>query len=196
MENIRTILHGVDMDSVETANEKAIKEGSLRLMSSGEIQLAKRVFGDRISYNKVWIHHDSYLPFSLQHEHAVMTPHGEIYYRTQLYKDDYSKTSSTEQHTFIHELSHVWQRERGMCVICRGLASWIVSYRYRLDGRLLCEYPMEQQAQIIADNFILSSWGYESFLWPYGNEVVTLDGDLRLSEIESSYKSALRGFPW
>jgi len=42
-----------------------------------------------------------------------------------------------------------------MNIIGRGLVSWLVSYRYTLDGRLLSEYPMEQQAQIIADNFVL-----------------------------------------
>lgn len=38
------------------------KEGSLRLLTSGEIRLAKSIFGDSIHYHKVWIHHGSYLP--------------------------------------------------------------------------------------------------------------------------------------
>lgn len=180
----------------DKAKKAAIKEGSLRLLTSGEIALAKSVYGEKINYGKVWIHHDSYLPFGLQHERVAMTPQGEIYYRTYLYRDDYSKTSSGEQHTFIHELCHVWQRDRGMCVICRGLVSWIASYRYILDGRLLSEYSMEQQAQIVADNFILHEWGYESFLWLHGRESVTLGGELSLPVIEQRYKNALRGFPW
>ncbi|MGU0056980.1 hypothetical protein ACVXG7_22155 [Enterobacter hormaechei] len=75
-------------------------------------------------------------------------------------------------------MGHVWQREKGMNVIFRGLVSWMVSYRYTLDGRLLSEYPMEQQAQIIADN-LSSRVGYEA--WNYLEikkyPVVTLDGD-------------------
>lgn len=62
-----------------------------------------------------------------------MTPNGEIYFR-DLYFDDFSQTTDSLQHMFIHEMSHVWQREKGMNVIFRGLVSWMVSYRYTLDG--------------------------------------------------------------
>lgn len=180
----------------DKARKAAIKEGSLRLLTSGEIALAKSVYGEKINYSKVWIHHDSYLPFGLQHERVAMTPQGEIYYRTQLYKDDYSKVSSYDHHTFIHELCHVWQLEKGMCVICRGLVSWIASYRYRLDGRLLSEYPMEQQAQIVADSFILYSQGYSKFIQHRDNDSVTLDGELDEYIVLEGYRAALRGFPW
>ncbi|XNR43877.1 type VI secretion protein [Erwinia persicina] len=93
-----------------------------------------------------------------------MTPNGELYFRNQ-YHDDFSQSTDHMQHLFIHEMSHAWQRERGMNVIGRGLVSWMVSYRYTLDGRLLSEYPMEQQAQIIADNFVLQKFGYDA--WNY-----------------------------
>lgn len=52
--------------SANSGKDAAIKDGGLRLMTAGEIHLAKKVFGDKITYSKVWIHHDSYLPFSLQ----------------------------------------------------------------------------------------------------------------------------------
>lgn len=126
-----------------------------------------------------------------------MTPDGELYFRDQ-YCDDFSLTTDSLQHLFIHEMGHVWQREKGMNVIFRGLVSWMVSYRYTLDGRLLSEYPMEQQAQIIADNFVLQSFGYEA--WNYLEikkyPVVTLDGDTSESVIRKQYRNALRGFPW
>lgn len=73
-----------------------------------------------------------------------MTPNGEIYFRFPLYRDDFSNLLPDMQHLFIHEMVHIWQREKGTNVILRGLVSWFVSYRYRLDGRLLSEYPMEQ----------------------------------------------------
>lgn len=172
------------------------KEGGLRLMTLGEIALAKSVFGEKISYNKVWIHHDSYLPFGLQHERVAMTPNGEIYYRTALYRDDFSVESMYAKHTFIHELSHVWQRERGVCVICRGLVSWLASYRYVLDGRLLSEYPMEQQAQIIADSYALKNYGYLIWRELKKNKVVTLDDSLDESSLQKNYANVLRGFSW
>ncbi len=43
--------------------QQAQQEGSLRLLTLGEIKLAKSVFDNSIEYHKVWIHHDSYQPF-------------------------------------------------------------------------------------------------------------------------------------
>lgn len=83
-----------------------------------------------------------------------------------------------------------------MNVIGRGLVSWLVSYRYHLDGRLLSEYPMEQQAQIIADNFSLQAEGYYGWLSLRIDHDITLDGDISESVIRQGYKEALRGFPW
>lgn len=45
---------------------KDTKDGSLRLMTLGEIQMAKEIFRDTIIYSKVWIHKGSYFPFGLQ----------------------------------------------------------------------------------------------------------------------------------
>ncbi|EEQ08696.1 hypothetical protein ymoll0001_24450 [Yersinia mollaretii ATCC 43969] len=85
-----------------------------------------------------------------------------------------------------------------MNIVARGLVSWLVSYRYKLDGRLLSEYPMEQQAQIIADNFILQTHGYFIWqrLWSNKYPSITLDGDISEPVIQQQYKNALRGFPW
>ncbi|RWS87044.1 type IV secretion protein Rhs [Klebsiella michiganensis] len=183
--------------SEEAQDQFNIKEGGIRLLTLGEIKLAQSVFLSTIDYSKVWIHRESYLPFNLQDKNTAMTPNGEIYFR-DLYFDDFSQTTDSLQHMFIHEMSHVWQREKGMNVIFRGLVSWMVSYRYTLDGRLLSEYPMEQQAQIIADNFVLQTFGYE--IWSYLENKrypdITLDGDTSESVIREGYKNALRGFPW
>lgn len=172
-----------------------LKEGGVRLLTPGEIQLAKSVFGSSIDYGTVWIHKDSYLPFNLQDEHTAMTPNGELYFRSW-YRDDFSVTLPFLQHLFIHEMSHVWQRARGMNVIARGLVSWMVSYRYELDGRLLSEYPMEQQAQIIADHFSLQAIGYRKWRSLRNDGDVTLDGNITESVVRQRFKEALRGFPW
>lgn len=178
-------------------DKENLKEGGLRLLTTGEIKLAQSVFASTIEYPKVWIHKASYLPFNLQNENTAMTPNGELYFRNQ-YHDDFSQSTDDMQHLFIHEMSHVWQRTKGMNVIGRGLVSWLVSYRYTLDGRLLSEYPMEQQAQIIADDFTLQTQGYKVWhrLWGGKNPTITLDGDTTESVIRKRYKIALRGFPW
>lgn len=172
-----------------------LKEGGLRLLTPGEMLLARSVFSSTIEYPTVWIHRDSYLPFNLQNENTSMAPNGEIYFRNQ-YKDDFSQSTYDYQHLFIHEMSHVWQRMKGMNVISRGLVSWMVSYRYILDGRLLSEYPMEQQAQIIADNFVLQIHGYKTWVILRRSGDVSLDGDISENAIRQYYKEALRGFPW
>lgn len=181
----------------ETRDQFRIKEGGIRRLTAGEIQLAQSVFASTIDYSKVWIHRDSYLPFNLQDKNTAMTPDGEIYFR-DLYCGDYSLTTDNLQHLFIHEMGHVWQREKGVNVIFRGLVSWMVSYCYTLDGRLLSVYPMEQQAQIIADNFVLQTFGYE--IWNHLENKrypdITLDGDTSDPVIREGYKNALRGFPW
>lgn len=182
--------------SEEAQDQFNIKEGGIRLLTLGEIKLAQSVFLSTIDYSKVWIHRESYLPFNLQDKNTAMTPNGEIYFRDLYFV--ISHRQPTVCSICSHEMSHVWQREKGMNVIFRGLVSWMVSYRYTLDGRLLSEYPMEQQAQIIADNFVLQTFGYE--IWSHLENKrypdITLDGDTSESVIREGYKNALRGFPW
>jgi hypothetical protein len=67
---------------------------------------------------------------------------GELYFR-EWYRNDFSRESHPFQHIFIHELSHIWQRNRGMYVRVNGLISGLVSYRYHLNGRPLRRYSME-----------------------------------------------------
>jgi hypothetical protein len=183
------------MAEQDLERESEEKEGSLRILTTGELAMAKSVFQSTIPYNTVWIHHDSYLPFGLQNEHTAMTPNGELYFRRD-YRADFSVALPYLQHLFIHEMSHVWQREKGMNVIGRGLVSWAVSYRYELDGRLLSEYPMEQQAQIIADHFSLQVEGYYKWCDLRDKRHITIDGDIREAVIRKKYQEALRGFPW
>jgi hypothetical protein len=57
----------------ETQDPFRIKEGGVRLLTTGEIQLAHSVFLSTIDYSKVWIHRESYLPFNLQDKNTAMT---------------------------------------------------------------------------------------------------------------------------
>ncbi|MFX0567598.1 hypothetical protein ACNF5A_000273 [Kosakonia cowanii] len=70
------------------------EEGSLRLLTLGEIALARTVYGSSITYPRVWIHHDSYFPFKLQGKTTAMSPNGELYFR-DWYCDDFSKNHSS-----------------------------------------------------------------------------------------------------
>ncbi|WP_456310164.1 type IV secretion protein Rhs [Serratia proteamaculans] len=172
---------------------KDTKDGSLRLMTLGEIKMAKEIFRDTIIYSKVWIHKGSYFPFGLQKKWVAMSPNGEIYFRDD-YRPDFSKADMKRRQIFIHELSHVWQYQHGMQVKLRGLVSWAVRYDYALDSWPLSTYRMEQQAQIIADYYLLTQpitrndWRSYSFCT---NCEVLSDEDLL-----QQYKYTLRSFPW
>jgi len=135
-------------------------ENSVRPLTTGEIRLAENIFGSSIEWGKVWVHCESYLPFGLQGKYVGMTPNGEMYFRKETYLKDFSISSNSNQHFFIHEMVHVWQQQHGMWVKTRGLFSWASSYKYTLDeNKKLNDYGMEQQAQIIADYFLLKTYG-------------------------------------
>ncbi|PDO87141.1 MULTISPECIES: type VI secretion protein [Enterobacteriaceae] len=173
----------------------ADNEGSIRLLTLGELCLAKSVFGNSIPYHTVWIHHDSYLPLGLQKREFAMSPNGELYFR-DWFRDDFSREKIDLQHLFIHEMTHVWQRERGMQVRLRGLFSWNADYGYRLDGRRLAQYPLEQQAQIVADNFVLETYGLGNWIELKTSKTVTSRNIVQHeADLKALYKVALRNFP-
>lgn len=87
-----------------------------------------------------------------------MSPNGEIYFRKETYLKDFSSSTKSNQHFFMHEMTHVWQHQHGMWVRTRGLFSWASTYRHTINSnKKLSQYSMEQQAQIIADYFILKN---------------------------------------
>lgn len=148
------------------------QEGIKRALTPGEVHLARSVFGNSIFYNRVLVHCDSYLPFGLQASRTAMAPNGELWFRKERYKADFSTAAAGFQHVFIHEMGHVWQHQKGMWVRTRGLFSWAAEYRYRLDDkRLLHNYPMEQQASIVADYWFLNKYGYTIWLGAVNNGV-------------------------
>lgn len=171
------------------------KEGTLRLLTPGEMGLARTIYGSSIIYNKVWIHCDSYLPFGLQRRDTGMTPNGEIYFRKETYSDDFSKEKYDRQHFFIHEMAHVWQHQKGMWVKLRGIVSWAADYSYDLDNnRKLNNYSLEQQAQIIADYFLLTKFGRSIWVGERSPQRCVTYIGLPDDNIRSKYETTLADF--
>lgn len=170
-------------------------EESLRLLKLGEIALARTVFGSSIVYPRVWIHNASYFPFKLQGRNTAMSPNGELYFR-DWYFDDFSTRSFQYQHLFIHEMSHVWQYQRGIWVRMRGLVSGFVSYEYSFEkNKNLLDYRLEQQAQIIADFFLLRKFGLKLWLARRGKDYeVSYVGPVD-DYLNENYQKVLEGFP-
>jgi len=140
------------------------KEGGLRLLRLGEINLAKSLFGYSFYYNKIWVHLESYLPFNIQNSQQAMSPNGEMWFRYEKYENDFSKPTKQRtpdaQHLFLHEMMHVWQHQKGMWVRTRGIMSWAADYTYSLDKYNILSYSLEQQASIVSDYWLLKHYGF------------------------------------
>ena len=82
-----------------------------RFLTSGEIELARSMFGAAIDYSKVRLVKRKWWPF--QPKSVAMAPTGHIYFHPHgdLWSDDFSKDSLGKQGLFIHEMTHVWQAQ-------------------------------------------------------------------------------------
>lgn len=129
-----------------------------RVLTQGEIEMAQLVFGDAIDYSSVRIHNHGYwMLLGMQPKDTVVAPNGEIYFPKGIYRRDYSIENLELQKLFIHEMTHVWQYQLGYNVkLIRGPRPGM-SYKYELDElRLLHDYNMEAQGEIVADYFLVA----------------------------------------
>lgn len=125
-----------------------------RVLTDGEKRLACSVYGVAIKYDAVSIFRKKYIFF--QPDNRAMAPDGNIYFAPSdpTYEADFSTADKWKQHTFIHELAHVWQHQTGVNVVMRGIVER--EYTYKLDQHAkLSEFKIEQQGQIVADYFLL-----------------------------------------
>ncbi len=136
-----------------------------RLLTQGEICLARQIFKNSIDYEKVKIRDYKYV--FLQGRNIVMTPNGKIY-AANIYLNDYSESVPDKQALFIHEMAHVWQyqnnilkvKRAGIYQFIRHLTRYGEAYKYTLrEDKDLLEYNLEQQATIIEDYFRVFNLG-------------------------------------
>ena len=125
-----------------------------RCLTPGETALAAAMFGDAIDYAQVRIARTKWAFF--QPRETVMAPRGCLHFhpRGHRYRDDFATSALTDQGLFIHEMTHVWQHQRGIVLplarhpFCR--------YDYALrPGVPLPRYGIEQQAEIVRHVFLL-----------------------------------------
>lgn len=125
-----------------------------RPLTAGEIAMASQLFGDAIDYARVRIYSRRYMPF--QPRHCAMTPNGHLYFHASRFVDDYAAASLSYRHWFMHEMTHVWQRDLGYAVRLRGAVRIGLSYDYDLAaGKTLADFNMEAQGDLLADYFAL-----------------------------------------
>lgn len=141
------------------SNALAEVDPSCRHLTSGEIALARSVFGDAIDYTHIKIFNRPYMMVTGGHC-GGMAPNGSIYVPEPGHRcDDYSAAPSHAQGFFLHEMTHVWQHQNGRDVRLEALCAWIsryfdyqATYPYELhDHTGFSDLCLEQQADAAKD---------------------------------------------
>ena len=125
-----------------------------RTLTENEIALARSIFGDAIDYEKVRVHQRKWWLF--QPRRITMAPDGHLWFHPKggLFCEDYCEAGLDLQGLFLHEMTHVWQHQRGIFLPLRRLP--FARYHYSIKpGWTLERYGLEQQAEIIRHLFLL-----------------------------------------
>lgn len=121
------------------------KNRRCRYLTNAEKQIAYSVFGDNLHLENIQLK----TAWWVLKGYAV-SPNGHIYYHHQDWQEDFSQASLGKRAWLIHELTHVWQVQQGICVFCRALLNR--KYRYQLKiGKNFLAYGVEQQARMVED---------------------------------------------
>ena len=126
-----------------------------RHLTAGEVAISQTVFGDAIDYSKVLLVKGKWWP--LQPRNAAMAPSGNIYFHPHAggWSEDFSRESLGRQGFFIHEMTHVWQAQRGGPLYLPLMRHPFCRYSYELKlGKPFRRYGLEQQAEIVRHRFL------------------------------------------
>ncbi|WP_255554353.1 vgr related protein [Sphingomicrobium clamense] len=117
--------------------------------------MARSVFGNAIDYDAVEIVLGKWWPF--QPRGIVMAPSGNIHFhpKSMAYREDFSQATLPLQGLFIHEMTHVWQAQKGGKWYLPLMRHPFCRYGYALKpGKSFPRYGLEQQAEIVRRAFI------------------------------------------
>lgn len=129
-----------------------------RALTPGEQALAASMFGSAIDYDAVRIHRRKWWP--LQPRRITMAPDGHLWFppRCEAYEEDFARASLFAQGHFIHEMTHVWHRQRGGRWWLILMRHPFCRYGYTIrPGKPFRRYGIEQQAEIVRHAFLLRS---------------------------------------
>jgi hypothetical protein len=126
-----------------------------RVLTEAEIAMCRTIFGDAIDYSIVRLIKGKWWPF--QPSNAAMAPNGRIYFHPKAggWSEDFSKETLVRQGFFIHEMTHVWQAQRGGALYLPLMRHPFCRYSYVLKpGKPFGRYGLEQQAEIVRHRFL------------------------------------------
>ncbi|MEO6256801.1 MAG: vgr related protein [Sphingomicrobium sp.] len=131
-----------------------------RPLTTGELALARSVFGHAIDYSKVRLVKRKWWPF--QPRSTGMAPTGNIHFHPHgdLWSDDFATEPLHRQGLFIHEMTHVWQTQTRGRFYLPLMRHPFCRYSYVLENDWpFVRYGLEQQAEIVRHSFLANA-GY------------------------------------
>ena len=126
-----------------------------RSLTPGEVEMARSIFGDDLDYAGVRLFEGKWWPF--QPRRSAMAPMGDIWFHPDSggWSEDFSREPLSRQGFFIHELTHVWQAQKGGRFYLPLMRHPFCRYAYHLKaGKPFDRYGLEQQAEIVRHRFL------------------------------------------
>jgi hypothetical protein len=126
-----------------------------RPLTTGEIELARSIFGDAMNYEPVRMIRGKWWP--LQPRRSAMAPTGNIWFHPDGggWSEDFSKEPLPLQAFWMHEMTHVWQAQKRGRFYLPLMRHPFCRYAYQLQpGRPFERYGIEQQAEIVRHRFL------------------------------------------
>jgi len=127
-----------------------------RALTAAERRLAFAMFGSAVDLSRIRIRNACWWPF--QPRNTLMAPDGDIWCPPGggLWRDCYASDTLAMQALYLHEITHVWQAQRGGRWYLPLMRHPFCRYDYRIKaGKPFSRYGIEQQAEIVGDAFLL-----------------------------------------
>ena len=113
------------------------------------------MFGKAIDYGRVRIIRRKWAFF--QPRETVMAPCGNIHFHPagSRWRADFAFGDFADQGLFLHEMTHVWQAQKGGRFYLPLMRHPFCRYRFELiPGKRFRDYGIEQQAEIVRTRFL------------------------------------------
>ena len=126
-----------------------------RPLTTDEVDMARSIFGSAIDYGRVRLIQGKWWP--LQPRRSAMAPMGDIWFHPDGggWSEDFAAEPLSAQAYFIHEMTHVWQAQKGGHFYLMLMRHPFCRYHYALKPRKpFRRYGIEQQAEIVRHRFL------------------------------------------
>ena len=128
---------------------------SARSLTTGEIEMARTIFGDAVDYRQVHMIRRKWWFF--QPKGIVMAPTGNMHFHpeSENWSDDFAREGLGLQGLFMHEMTHIWQAQTRGRFYLPLMRHPFCRYAYEVrPGWHFDRYGLEQQAEIVRHAFL------------------------------------------